>query len=368
MKMKTIVCLASIFITISSISSQNSNNQSIKHDDPIILEYNSNNKNFGVPIDYFNQEMDVLHLDKSQLKLLKQSALLMKQNKINLALNVLYKIKVDDSQGYNIYYLRGIIEMKINDLDNAYYSFMKSIDYSSNNTFKQYMYMVIAGFDQKKGFIFNSLLNLKKSYEIDSTYVPVLMMLGKTYETLGRTDEAILYVKKAVEIDRTNVTSLLLLGTICGKSGRIDEAILYFKNALKIDPSLIIAKGFLVSIYQENNKHLDAIKALNEIIENNTDTSLKNTHRSIFYSQLSYSKLQLDLKEEALNDANKSILLYPENLDAYKNRALIYVAKGELEKACKDINKALDLGYLDRYKNQNEADDILLLQAQNCKK
>jgi Tfp pilus assembly protein PilF len=44
-----------------------------------------------------------------------------------------------------------------------------------------------------------------------------------------------------------------------------------------------------------------------------------------------------------MNDLNKSIQIDPEYADAYRNRGMILINQGEVNKGISDVNKAMDL-------------------------
>ena len=63
-----------------------------------------------------------------------------------------------------------------------------------------------------------------------------------------------------------------------------------------------------------------------------------------------------------MEDINKSIELYPTNSYAYKVRALIHIANKKDEKACEDLDIAIELGYTQQY-----GEEVQQLINANCK-
>ena len=70
------------------------------------------------------------------------------------------------------------------------------------------------------------------------------------------------------------------------------------------------------------------------------------------YSNRSFSRLKTNDLNGAMKDINKSLDLYASNSYAYKIRALIYIEKGKIKKACEDLETALELRDTKQYGNE----------------
>ena len=101
-----------------------------------------------------------------------------------------------------------------------------------------------------------------------------------------------------------------------------------------------------------------AIVHYTEAINLNSELAEAYTNRGVAY----VNKGEMD---KAIQDYNKAIDLNPEYANAYYNRGVAYVNKGEMDKAIQDYNKAIDLNpehvnaYNNRgvaYKNKGEID------------
>lgn len=69
----------------------------------------------------------------------------------------------------------------------------------------------------------------------------------------------------------------------------------------------------------------------------------------------------MTLLKGAMEDVNSSLKFNEDNSYAYRNRALIYLALGKKEKACSDIQTAMDKNFIKFYGNS-----ILDLWRENC--
>ena len=79
------------------------------------------------------------------------------------------------------------------------------------------------------------------------------------------------------------------------------------------------------------------------------------------YNNRGYAKYKLKDYKSALKDITRSIDLYPANSYAFRNRALVYLSLDKKEKACENLQKAIDLGYSGMYGN-----DVEELLKKNC--
>ena len=61
-------------------------------------------------------------------------------------------------------------------------------------------------------------------------------------------------------------------------------------------------------------------------------------------SNRAYCLLKLGREQEAMTDVERSLKAYPANPWALRTRALLYLNKGEREKACSDLSLAKILG------------------------
>ncbi len=80
------------------------------------------------------------------------------------------------------------------------------------------------------------------------------------------------------------------------------------------------------------------------------------------YNNRSFAKFNIKDFEGALLDVNKSINLDSKNSFAYKVRANVYLEKKDNVNACKDLKKALELGY-----TKDFGSDVQELLDKNCK-
>ncbi len=139
---------------------------------------------------------------------------------------------------------------------------------------------------------------------------------------------------------------------------RYDDALSSFNKAIELDPSnkdAVFNRAYYVK--QKTGDYKGAIEDYNFYIKH-----YKQNDDAFAYNNMGFCKYKLNDFDAALNDINKSLELNENNPMAYKNRALIYLAKGENETACADLQKALELGFTKKF-----GDEAQKLASENCK-
>jgi tetratricopeptide (TPR) repeat protein len=314
--MKLIYIVIFSFLGISSITAQ-----TLKKKADITPSSNPLEINVDLVFDY-NADIDTTQISPvMRSKINTIDSLITKENNTS-ALELLKEINKEENETYYFHFLKGILEFKLDQLNDAYNSIKKTIDLTSNDSLKSSLYYTLGIIDLKRDYPVSSYYNFEKSYKKDSI----------------------------------NMATLVILGTLNDKKNAIDKAILFYKKAINIDPTLNNIKNNLAFQYQEKGDHLKAINMFSDIIKEDPKSPLP-------YSNRSYSYLQLDNTKEALKDVNTSLELFSSNAYAYRNRALIYIyiALNNTNDACDDINKAIELGYVEKY-----GYDLVLLKNKHC--
>lgn len=269
-----------------------------------------------------NTDIDSTLVSKETYIIVKKIEPLIKKEENKEALNLVNTIDKKDLEKNEILILKSILELKLNDLSNAYNSFTKYISVTKNDTINSTIYYCLGVIDSQRNFKISAFDNFKKSYELDNK----------------------------------NNSSIIILGVMSENKKDFDNAIFYYKIALKNNPNLNNIWNNLAFLYQKNENHKEAIKILSKIIRDEPDSPLP-------YSNRSYSNLMLGNTKKALEDVNKSINLFPENSYAFRNRAMIFIKLQNIKKACEDIETAIKLGYIKKY-----GTDLELLKTENCLK
>ena len=240
-----------------------------------------------------NADIDSTIISKETLENIKKIVPLVNKQKNKEALNLVNLISKNDLEKNELLMLKGILELKLEDLSNCYNSFSKYISITQNDSIKSSVYYLLGTIDLKRNQRVTAFQNFKNSYEFDNK----------------------------------NNSSVIALGVMCDNKKEYENAIFYYKIALENNIKLNNIWNNLAFMYQQTGKDLKAKNILTKIIKDEPDSPLP-------YSNRSYSNLKLGFVKQALIDINKSITLFPENSYAFKNRALIYIKLKEFNKAC----------------------------------
>ncbi len=176
---------------------------------------------------------------------------------------------------------------------------------------------------------------------------------------VGRYDDALIDFRKAIELDPKDYLNHYNLALNYSKLNMADSALTHYDLAIKFNPdygSSYLNKGFIylkidsVSLaISEFERALVMLKGTKEI------SYTKNNLGFCYYKLGDLIEAQLWIEE--------SLKINPLNSYAHKNLALIYIANQDFKAACKSINEAIELGFVDQF-----GDEILDMKKQYCDK
>lgn len=172
-----------------------------------------------------------------------------------------------------------------------------------------------------------AMLDYKTAYALDTNNVTTWFYLAGSYDDLNKPDSSILFYNKIIAKETKKLTYYNNLGFLYIKLKRYDDAVNLFTKAFKI--------------IEDDKKNVDNTKSI----------------IGLLYSNMGYSLYAKKDYKNALKNLDKSVLNYPSNSYVYKNRALVYIALKQPDKACDDLNHAIALGFADQY--GTEVDDLL---------
>ena len=126
-------------------------------------------------------------------------------------------------------------------------------------------------------------------------------------------------------------------GTAFYQERVLDSALTYYNKAIELDTDAAdgyfrraLVKEKLDNFDEANEDYLKAI-SLNP--------------QPVYYSNLGLNKSIKGDNEEAIKYFNEAIKIDPEYMQAYMNRGIAYHYLGNMDKACKDVTKAYELGF-----------------------
>ncbi len=142
-----------------------------------------------------------------------------------------------------------------------------------------------------------------------------------------------------VQVTKNNSMFHNNLGTALFYQGRVLESLDQYKEAIRIAPHDFGAYSNRGSVYARLGQYQNAIEDFNKAI--NLKPS-KDTE--VYYNSRGDVYLKTGQYQLATDDFNKAISLNPDYTDAYINRAIAYLSRGNKKFGCYDAHKACELG------------------------
>ncbi|NUY81275.1 tetratricopeptide repeat protein [Flavobacterium sp. MAH-1] len=198
----------------------------------------------------------------------------------------------------------------------------------------------------------------------------LLALNGDIRRNQGDLEGAVKDYKKVLESnpeDGLKFACITNIGAVLGRLNRNDEAISYLEEAVKTYPKVPSVYNNLGFRYLAKNDYAKALQIYDKAIslspkvaaDGTTEVSSKaklqdNVSASLLYNNRGYAKMKLGDLNGAMSDVNQSISLSADNSYAFRNRALIYNEQNNVEAACQDVKKALELGFTKSYGDELE--------------
>jgi tetratricopeptide (TPR) repeat protein len=126
-------------------------------------------------------------------------------------------------------------------------------------------------------------------------------------------------------------------GMELSRSNHFQEAISEFTEAIRLngnEPYNYLARG---SCFLQLKRYEEALKDYNEVLSRKRDDLTA-------YDAIGWIQYHTGKYDEAITTTNAIIKLNPNNAEAYYNRALNYIAKGNKSEALSDANRACSMG------------------------
>jgi tetratricopeptide (TPR) repeat protein len=291
---------------------------------------------------------------QSARELLDKADKLKEKKKFDEALTIYNRILKDDSTHYHAYLQRGLLFNDMDEMQKSYddyskaaamypdsalayhyraillfrmlyteeaiYDNTKAIELAKDDSLRMICFSNRGNAKQQKRDFQGAYEDYSKAYLLNSNDIGVINNMATSLDELGRRDEAIEFFKKIITIDSSFIGPYVNIGFQYTQMGKYKEAITYFDKALLIEK----------------------------------DEPLTLNNRGL-------AKYHLRDYLGALQDINISIGKYPGNAYAYKNRALVYIGQGKIEKACKDLEEAQKLEFTKQY-----GEEVNELQRKYC--
>lgn len=247
------------------------------------------------------EDLDIaFRLDTTRLNTaIAQSEFLSKRGKIDLALNILEKVKLFHPK--------------------------------SSKLFEQKAKLYLIGQNNEE-----SLKNADLAVKYDKFNDQAYYIKGYNFLEMGDTAKAISSYQTAIEQNPDHFEAYLDLGFIF--STKNDPLALdYLKNALLVKPSekrALYAKGMYE---QEHELYNEAMQTYTDLVK--AHPNFREAYHNLGYIHLAY----LRLFQQATIHFTEAIKVDPNYIEAYYNRGYSFELMGDINNAAKDYRKALSL-------------------------
>lgn len=200
------------------------------------------------------------------------------------------------------YLQRALLHYRARDYEQAAYDMDIAIVADPDDTRLRVMqawYRVSAGFYAQAIDQYNVLLNE------DPTLYDAYIGRAEALHRIGDTERALDDTYAAAELDPDNATAYAVQGDINLRAGRYAEALAAVEEAIRIQPE-------------------DATR----------------TQAWLNYNNRGFCRFMLGDVEGAMKDIQLAMEYVPGNAFVYRNRALVYLEKGQPKRACADLQQA----------------------------
>jgi len=291
----------------------------------------------------FAQKVDTVAMKKAKP--------LIEQKKYDDAKQIFNKLIATDSNNAVYYDARGFVWMLQNKYPEAMSDFSRALALEPNNP--EYYYhrsQALYHSENPNEAISDCNDALKHMHADDSLKWQVIMNRGSSEEMKRDFPSAYADFKLLLEHDSTDYGALSNMGIVLAEMGRDNEALVYLEKVVHFYPKFSIGYSNLAFWHQLHGNFEKSIEIINEGMTHLDPEDFGG--RAVMYNNRSYDKLKLKKLPEAMEDVNKSLKLYPQNSYALRNRALVYIAMMEKDKACEDLRESLRQGFTLMYGNE----------------
>jgi len=160
--------------------------------------------------------------------------------------------------------------------------------------------------------------------------------LAFTFQSQGRTSDAVRHYERALELRSDDVQAMNNLGDLLQSSGRIDEAVSYFRRALQIKPDYLSARNNLANALQSRGKFDEALEHYRYGLEIEPDSAdIHYNFANVLFAQKKF--------DEAVEHYQETLRIRPGDLAAHCNLADTLRAQGRLDEAISQYRRALQI-------------------------
>ncbi len=177
---------------------------------------------------------------------------------------------------------------------------------------------------------------LKKSLEIDSNQVAILLNLGVAFSEINQFENALDYFNQAIKVDVNNPIAHFNQGLIYRYLNQLDNALNSYKNALKINSNYADALNGIGRIYHIKKEYYQAIEYYDKAIKSQHNFAGAFYNKAIAFDNLKEYLFAIDNYYQALK-------YKPDYFEAYNNLGNTYKELKRYDEALAAYDRAIQL-------------------------
>ncbi|PKN06383.1 MAG: hypothetical protein CVU72_04765 [Deltaproteobacteria bacterium HGW-Deltaproteobacteria-7] len=168
----------------------------------------------------------------------------------------------------------------------------------------------------------------------------VALLSVLTWQQCGYWKNSITLFSHALQLTKGNYIAHNHLASAFLKKRSLEKAIVHYNEAIRINPVYAHAyynRGIAHYILGQKKRALEDFKEAIHLIPKSPDSAAAYNNLGVTYADLGQYQSAIDNYDEAIR-------LKPDYIDAYKNRANIYLNHGDNISGCRDARKACESG------------------------
>lgn len=244
------------------------------------------------------------------------------------------------SKSASHYYFEGIKYVKQHKLKQAESYFKQSIEANPNNAA---YYRELGALFEQQGKIEQAELVYIKAIEVSPDWAEFYVSLGKVIAAKNNHTAALNYYQQALKLAPENDEIYRILGDTMSELKDLDSAEGFYKQALELQPSRVYFYQRLGDIYYQRGQIDLALTIYKE--------GIKIYENPWLYIKISIILAEQNRLDDAIKVCKRSIDIDPKNSHFYRELGNIQLHKGDIDRAFKTYQKAIEL-------NSNQVEKI----------
>ena len=186
---------------------------------------------------------------------------------------------------------------------------------------------------KETGNIEKAIIHCKKAIELNNNMAPAHFHLGKLYEDIHLTEEALEEYNKAIALDPKHAKAHYNIGVLKMRDNQLDEAISYFEKAIELSPDFIESYINIGAIHLNRNEPDKAIPILKKAVEINPNQPILLVNLAVAYRNTKQFDQAMALAQKASDMGYRPAKNLMNSIRVHQEEA----AKGEEQPQNSDI-------------------------------